>query len=531
MQHSHATGALLAAAAALLAVSSATAQVSYVENFDTSAAGWTQAGTATFEPFQWFSDTTACTTGAMRTNLYTAGANSNDILVSPLLGTSTGTPTTISYSYKLHLWQANTVPTGTPWGTIDVEYADNAAGPWTNIATIMDEVQTTGCIAKTHTFSPPAGPLFVRFNCNWTGFDSYWNIDDVSVIELGAGTLATNTSYGVACGGNVLGDATFYEVFDGVNLVDLANTSYKMTWTGDGYVALPLPVAIVPPTGAPLAINDDQVVPITLPAPFICTQGLINDVYLSSNGFLSFEPTTDSDLSETVAEMLADPTALRFLWDDLNPADPSSGPVNAEVDANGIFHITFTDVPEFGTTTANTVQVSLHPNGDIDIKYGALSLADCIVGFSTGNGSSDPGGIDISASPVIVLTTGVGPFYPDLELVGSTRPIIGTSWDLTTNNIEAVSPVGITFFGTRAPVSLPLTAIGLPAPGCEIHLNSTIGAITGNNVGGSTTVSLPLPNNPALVGQMFAVNSIALSLSNAANLTSSNGVEGVFGDI
>jgi hypothetical protein len=365
------------------------------------------------------------------------------------------------------------------------------------------------------------------------GFTGSMGRCDVYTSTTPALGLAQNTTYGVGCGNNDLGDGSYYELFDAANPVDLAGTSFTYSWTGDGYVVVPVATAFVPPTGAPLAITDDQVVQLTLPSAFPCTQGLINDIYLSSNGFLSFEATTDSDFSESVLEMLADPTALRFLWDDLNPANASSGPVNAEVDGNGIFHITFTDVPEFSSpapVNANNVQISLNPNGDIEVKYGTLTLADCIVGFSTGNGSTDPGGIDISAQPAIVVTTGFGPFFSGLELVGTTRPIIGTTWELTTNNLEAVSPVGITFFGDRAAVAIPLTAIGLNAPGCDINLSSLLGNATGIAVAGSSSVSLPLPNTPALIGAMLSAQSIGLSLKNAANITTSNGIEGTVGD-
>lgn len=340
-------------------------------------------------------------------------------------------------------------------------------------------------------------------------------------------TTASNTAYGASCGGHPIGDGSFYEVFT-ANNIDLANTRFTMSWTGDGYVTTAGASPLVAPTGAPLVIADDEVLTLALPSPFPCTQGVINVVYLSSNGFLSFEPTTDSNWSEAIFELLFLETRLAFLWDDLDPA--SGGTVHAEVGGNGIFHITFTNVPEFSPGGSNNVQVSLRPNGNIEIKYGALTIADCLVGFSTGNGASDPGATDLSSGTPIAITTGVGPFTASLDLAGTTRPIIGTSWDLTTTGIEPVSPGAITFLGNRGP-AVPMTAIGINAPGCDINLSLLIVSLNAPNVGGSAVRSINLPNNTALVGQLLSAQSLALTLSNPANIVVSNGLEGLIGDI
>tara|TARA_R110002072_G_scaffold165525_4_gene318775 strand:- start:17000 stop:18577 length:1578 start_codon:yes stop_codon:yes gene_type:complete len=351
----------------------------------------------------------------------------------------------------------------------------------------------------------------------------------VDVYISPASTMAINTAYGASCGGNPIGDGSFYEAFT-ANNIDLANTRFTMSWTGDGYVTTAGGSPLVAPTGAPLVIADDQVLTLALPSPFPCTQGVINDIYLSSNGFLCFEPTTNSNWSETITELLDLETRLAFLWDDLNPGASGGGTVHAEVGGNGIFHITFTNVPEFSNTGANNVQVSLRPNGNIEVKYGALTLADCIVGFSTGNGATDPGATDLSSGTPIAITTGFGPFAPSMDLAGTTRPIIGTNWDLTTTGIESVSPVAITFLGNRGP-AVPMTAIGINAPGCDINLSLLIISLNAPNVGGSAVRSIPLPNTPALVGQLLSAQSLALTLSNPANIVVSNGLEGLIGDI
>ena len=117
----------------------------------------------------------------------------------------------------------------------------------------------------------------------------------------------------------------------------------------------------------------------------------------------------------------------------------------------------------------------------------------------------------------------------DLELVGASLPSIGNNWNLTTNNIDPVSPIAITFLGASG-VAIPLVAIGLNAPGCDLNLSTLLGSIQGTAVAGSATVSLALPANAALIGQQLSGQSIALTLSNSANIVSSNGVTGTIGN-
>ncbi|MFT6081635.1 MAG: hypothetical protein ACI8UD_002920 [Planctomycetota bacterium] len=375
-----------------------------------------------------------------------------------------------------------------------------------------------------------AYPFVANFNPRvWNGNINY-EISDTSAVGC---TFAGNESYGIGCGGNPTGEAQ-YELFNGTtSLFDLSGTGQTYLWTGVGYLLLDGAAAIVPPTNAPTVFSDDQTqaVPLsfTLPSP----QGNVTDIGVSSNGWMTFDSTvTDNDLSESTAEMLADPySRLAFLWDDLNPA--AGGTINLELVAPGEFHVTFTGVPEFGTAAgANTCQIALFDTGVIEVRYGTCSLLDGMVGVSPGFGAIDLGGTDysdlINTGP-LVLTTGVGPFSSSLELTGTTRPVIGGNWDLTTTGIDAVSPIAITFLGNRGP-AIPMLAIGLNAPGCDINLSTILGSLSAPALAGSATVTLAIPANPALAGQLLSGQSISLTLSNAANIVTSNGLEGTLGN-
>lgn len=348
--------------------------------------------------------------------------------------------------------------------------------------------------------------------------------------DMAVGTLAANTSLGFGCGGSPLGDGSFYELFNGTTSVnDLANTSFTLNWTGSGYAVIPGASALVPPVGTPLTSGDDVTFALTLPFSFPCPRGNITQAWLCTNGWLSFQSTTSTDLSESVAELLANGTRLAFLWDDMNTN--AGGTINAELDGGGVYQITFTNVAEYSTTNQNNVQVSLWPNGNIEVKYGAIALLDGLVGFSTGVAATDPGNVDLSTALPLVITTGFEVL--DLSLAAVTRPITGTSWDLSTQNIPDLGGlfVNLELLGLADPNIPDLFFIG--APGCG--LRGGFDVIGGPSIGLSSTQarSLPIPASPALVGfELFATSAaLAAPGTNALGIITSNTIKGTIGDL
>ncbi|MBL0342005.1 MAG: hypothetical protein IPP71_14390 [Bacteroidetes bacterium] len=106
--------------------------------------------------------TTACGSASMRKNLYSGATTGN--MVSPSCGTSNGALATLSYSYKVANWSANTVGTPNTWGSFNVQYGATAAGPWTTFHTINsgNHVVSATCSTVVVTFTPPAGELFIK---------------------------------------------------------------------------------------------------------------------------------------------------------------------------------------------------------------------------------------------------------------------------------------------------------------------------------------------------------------------------------
>jgi hypothetical protein len=201
---------ILVATAAILFASQSMAQVNYSANFDLTSTGWT--GIFARSP------TAACAGQSMRRNLWTGSATG--ALISPSTGLAFGgNPVTVTYDYKVYDFTGGG-PTATPWGNFQVQYGATAAGPWTTIATITDETQVSNtCLNRSHTFTPPAGALFLRWNATHSGGDYYLVFDNVSVIQT--------VPCGVPAPGNTVGPV---DACPGANFtLSLQNTAIGQT--------------------------------------------------------------------------------------------------------------------------------------------------------------------------------------------------------------------------------------------------------------------------------------------------------------
>lgn len=194
--------------------------------------------------------------------------------------------------------------------------------------------------------------------------------------------------------------------------------------------------------------------------------------------------------------------------------------------------VTWTNVYNWGTTTGETFQAQFNlSTGDVQILFDATwnnQGNGYLVGYTPGAGTLDPGATDLSTALAVPVQVASIETLP-LE-IGSNAPRLGQNWDLTTSNIDPISPIAITFFGDGTQgAGVPLSVIGLNAPGCSIWLNALVGSLTGVSASGSATVTVPIPNNPVLAGQGLTAQSVCLTLRNSANLLTSGGVLGNLG--
>lgn len=107
-----------------------------------------------------------------------------------------------------------------------------------------------------------------------------------------------------------------------------------------------------------------------------------------------------------------------------------------------------------------------------------------------------------------------------------TTPVLGTDWDFTTTNIDPVSPITVTFFGS-VEAAVPLDLLG--APGCSAYVGSIVGTLAEANLGGTSLLTIPVPADPVLMGFSLKGQSICLTFGNPLGLYTSNGVTGTVG--
>jgi hypothetical protein len=297
----------------------------------------------------------------------------------------------------------------------------------------------------------------------------------------------------------------------------------------------------------PAQMGDDSMSgPLTLPFTFNFPGGSTNVIHAAANGYIVLGSTTatSSDFTPTAAELHTQPARLAPLWTDLQPAinvttNAASG-VYFDVDPSGqTVYVTWLDVadrrgqvPAAGATSI-TFQVAISSNGNVEYRYRTITPAATgngavIVGESKGNAggsnSFDLGSRDLSAS--LPFTTNAADQAP--LALDSNLPQLGSNWVLTTTNIEPISPIGATFFGTQqVNPGLDLAFIG--APGCSAYTNADIGSLTFLVTGGTGSVTVAVPNNPALAGQTFSAQSVSFTTQNTLTLNFSNGLLGTVG--
>lgn len=428
-----------------------------------------------------------------------------------------------------------------------IRYTNSAAPVLASTA----ELQFVGGQSATANTAFGSSPINNRiFNGN-----IHYNIGNV------AGPIcATKETYGAGC--YLQGDS-WYELFADLTNFDLAGgvgteTVLVATPIGAaGYSVAAGASAWFTPTSAKLLNNattpgligdDNMSDTITLPFSFTYPGGSVTVIHAAANGFIHLGPTTltSSDFSPTVAELHNLQPRLFPAWADWDAninstVNPATG-LYFDVDPSGqTVYVTWLDVadrrgqtPVAGTTSIN-FQVALHSSGVIEYRYRTFLAAPTgagpvIVGYSKGNNlvsggptSVDTGPRDLSAGP---FSTN-GPDSLPLAL-NSNLPKLGTNWDLVTTNIDPISPFSVTFFGsTRQVPPLDLGFIG--APGCFSHIDPIIVGLEAAATAGTSTLTIAIPNNPALAGQSLTAQSVCLTMKNAIGLLTSNGLEATLG--
>lgn len=143
------------------------------------------------------------------------------------------------------------------------------------------------------------------------------------------------------------------------------------------------------------------------------------DCFIGSNGFITFG-AGNTTFSESVALFLSGAPRIAFYWDDFNPA--AGGTVSYFTDNSAQAEVCFANVPQFGTTDANTMLCRFDA-AQVFMEYGAMASADALVGLSPGGGLGAGAPLNLSLGNN-TITAGTAP-YELFDGVNNTNDLAG----------------------------------------------------------------------------------------------------------
>jgi hypothetical protein len=355
----------------------------------------------------------------------------------------------------------------------------------------------------------------LRFVPQSNPFDRYLVQPGTGTYPL-MGTPGTTTHYDATGGGNtpthVNGRAPSLSYFGN-------------NWDDANSVLYPLPFPLQHPGGVATAIS-------------ICSNGL---VFLGS-------PTGQPQFQHHYQQFCLGPAAFAVAFADLWPADHTTftggtGEIYADSDGATWVAISWVNCREYpntpNATSGNSFQVVFHASGLVDYAWSNCRNSDSaplLIGYTPGNGTTDPGAGLASprATPDLataVLPTGYlsgsGVIAPALAC--DNRPRVGGPLSMTISNLDTSIVSAITFISGGATTGIDLGPAGLP--GCALHVQlPELLAITGVSAGGVIQSNVVGPGTipTAIAGIDFFAQSACLSTRaapvNALNVFVSNGV-------
>jgi hypothetical protein len=180
------------------------AQINFSENFE-GTINW--SGTEFFE-----SDNLPCEGNSSYVSDLHGGfvPNGSDATVSPSLGTSSGSPVTFTYNYKvLNSMNSQPVLNSSDWGSFTVSWGTAPNGPWTTLETIntANHIESANCAERTVTFTPAGGgQVYIRFNTVLNNFSQFIHIyiDDITATQVCSTDAPDADAIQTVCAGSTI---------------------------------------------------------------------------------------------------------------------------------------------------------------------------------------------------------------------------------------------------------------------------------------------------------------------------------------
>ena len=186
------------------------------------------------------------------------------------------------------------------------------------------------------------------------------------------------------------------ELIESPNAYDLRNLGLRFTRNGaGGYDVSRMDGAFRTALGTRLTLTDDDSVPLNVAFGFPFYGRTQTTAFVNSDGNVTFEQEDRASTDRNVARLLTGPPRIAPFLADLDPST-GTGRVfgNAAADQ---YTVTWCGVRGFDSTRTTNAQLTLLPDGTIEMKFATVTLAEAIVGLSPGR-TGDFIPIDLSAN-------------------------------------------------------------------------------------------------------------------------------------
>lgn len=192
-------------------------------------------------------------------------------------------------------------------------------------------------------------------------------------------------------------------VFTGGSRFDLAGKTLRMERLSPGYRVHILDGGYRPEdaaSGTPLTgLGDDEARSVDLPFAFAFYGGRHRQVWVHSDGTLTFEQPDAQPGERSLGRLVTGPPRIAPQFNDL---DPSQAPGSVRVLVKpGAVTVSWVDVPEFrsfGAGPQQTFQVRLYADGSIEMSWDRVRANSMVVGMAPGRGASETQVVDLGES-------------------------------------------------------------------------------------------------------------------------------------
>jgi hypothetical protein len=253
-----------------------------------------------------------------------------------------------------------------------------------------------------------------------------------------------------------------------VNAFDLRGIGLQFTRNASGgYDVRRIDATFRATLGISLTLGDDDSARKDIPFAFPFYAQPQSIAFINADGNITFETEDRASTERDLARLLTGPPRVAPFFADLDPT-VSGGRVFVHA-ASDQYTVTWCDVRGFGSQRLTRVQVTLQPNGTIEMKFAdVINLPAAIVGVSPGRtGNFTP--VDLSAAgPSGGGSDASGERFSDtnqFDTVGVTRKFYRTHADTYDQLViwtDAVTTTG-NAFAYEVTVANDVRGIGLPA--------------------------------------------------------------------